>query len=240
MAAALQSNHAAPQGSTVCIPDEVSTVRGGYPTIDEKPMFRYAHSPSRWRVLAGRVVPALSKIPLTPGSQRVRREKDGKLQTDDHRVSLERMGLVLIPFKAGPGGSYLRQIEAKNSKAASPYKTYLSAWETASIGSAELEVDEEALASWLTSLVEDGIIDPPSPQVLAAKVKSVERRVRRAHSAPVSRGMILSSDRELEAELAVWEAALAAHKKQRVSSAVAHLDEDDLGDAPKAKAPKRG
>lgn len=239
MAAALQS-HAAPQASTVYIPDEVSTVRGGYPTVDEKPQFRYAHSPERWRVLAGRVVPALSKIPLTPGSQRVSRGADGKWQTDLQRVTLERMGLVLIPFKAGPGGSYLRQIEAKNSKASAPYKTYISAWETASIGSAELEVDEEALASWLTSLVDDGVIDPPSPQVLAAKVKSVERRLRRAHSAPVSRGLVLSSDRELEAELAVWEAALAAHKKQRVTSAVAHLDEDDLGDAPKTKAPKRG
>lgn len=238
----MAKNLGAAQGSSAqesYVPDEVQITRGGYPTGEPKPAFRYGHLPSRWRVLAGKVVPALSKIPLTAGSQHVQKEQSGKLYTNRQRTTLEDRGFTLIPFDAAPNGmSYMDKFETRPPEQ-SVQVSYCSCFELTSIGSDTLEVDEEALADWLDSLVAKGIIAKPAPSVLRKKALSVRKRLAKAEGEVAhGQGAKALYVEELKAELAAWEGALQAQPRVRGASVVPDLDDDAVPEEAKPSRKK--
>lgn len=227
MAKALHTNGAQARGPALYVPDELVSERGGYPTCEPRPAFRYAHSPSRWRVLDGRVVPDLSKIPLSAGSQHFETSAGGKVKTSRQKASLEERGLVLIPYSAASGGSYVVSFETKPANSAVS-TTYCSVFEQPSIGSEELELDAPALADWLSSLVSSGTIAPPAATVLRRRAKETRERLASAQSkVSTGQGALSMLVEELQVELAAWEKALAQLPKVRAQTAVLDLDEDD-------------
>lgn len=201
------------------VPEEIQHTRGGYPTGDPKPMFRLAHLPTRWRVLCGKVVPDLSKIALSAGSQNVVRVKGGALDTSLHRTSLTDRGFTLIPYDSAPDGeSYMDEYEVRQ-----PNKpvmiSYCSCFETPVEGSSDLDLDEEALADWLTSLVDSGLISKPAPSVLRKKALSVRKRLAKAEGEVAhGQGAKALYVEELRAELAAWESALKTTPRVRGAS----------------------
>lgn len=210
-------------------PEEIVRERGGYPTCDPAPAFRYAHSAKRWRVLSGRVVPDLCRLPISAGAQHVVDRGNGKVDTSRQRSTLEDRGFTLIPYSEGPGGSYVRSFETKPEDAPAPVTTFCSAWEQASIGSPELEVDEQGLANWLEGLVKKGMISPPTLPVLRKRHTSVLRRLQEAEGKMVhGRGSLASLVAELKQELGAWETAIASVKRERGAVAIPDLDEDEI------------
>lgn len=210
------------------VPDEVQTTRGGYPLGEPAPAFRYAHLPTRWRVLSGRVVPALSKIPMSAGSQHVQTAANGKLNTNRQRTTLEDRGFTLIPYNAAPDGvSYLRAFETRPPEEVVS-TSYCSCFEEPVIGSGTLEIDEEGLADWLSSLVASGMVAKPAPSVLRQKAMSVRKRLAKAEGEVAhGQGAKALYVQELKAELAAWEQALADQPKLRAQTVVPDLDDED-------------
>lgn len=240
MAKALHTNGASGRAPALYVPDELVSERGGYPTCEPRPAFRYAHSPSRWRVLDGRVVPDLSKIPLSPGSQHFENSSGGKVKVSRQKASLEERGLVLIPYAAAPGGtSYVVSFETKLANSGVT-TSYCSVFETPSIGSDELELDSAALADWLASLVSSGTIAPPAATVLRRRAKETRERLASAQSkVSTGQGALSMLVEELQVELAAWEQALAALPKVRAQTAVLDLDEDDGEPEPDSKPSRK-
>lgn len=228
MAKKLPSTQA--QATQRYVPDEVQHTRGGYPTASPQPAFRYGHLPSRWRVLAGKVVPSLSKIPMTAGSQHVQTAPNGKITTNRQRTTLMDRGFTLIDYSDAPDGvSYVDAFETREPEKAVQV-SYCSCFESASIGSDTLEVDEDALAEWLSDLVAKGIIAKPAPSVLRKKALSVRKRLAKAEGEVAhGQGAKALYVGELKAELAAWESALQAAPRVKGSSVV-----PDINDAPDA------
>lgn len=240
MAKALNTNSSTARGPALFVPDELVTERGGYPTCEPQPAFRYAHSASRWRVLDGRVVPDLSKIPLSPGSQHVVSRQGGKLDTSRQRATLEDRRMTLIPYSAAPGGaSYVVSFETKPSNSAVS-TSYCSVFEEPAIGSAELELDVPALADWLSGLVSSGTIAPPAATILRRRAKETRERLASAQSkVSTGQGALSMLVEELQIELAAWEKALAQLPKVKAQTAVLDLDEDDAPEPEPDSKPSR-
>lgn len=208
------------------VPDEVQTTRGGYPIGEPAPAFRYAHLPTRWRVLSGRVVPALSKIPMSAGSQHVQKAANGKLNTNRQRTTLQDRGFTLLPYDCAPDGvSYLRAFETRPPEEAVSV-SHCSCFEEPVIGSDTLEIDEIGLADWLSGLVASGMIARPAPSILRKKAMSVRKRLAKAEGEVAhGQGAKALYVQELKAELAAWEQALADQPKVRAQTVVPDLDD---------------
>jgi len=225
MAKNLGSN--APSSAKLFVPDELVSVRGGYPTVEPMPAFRYAHSPSRWRVLKGKVVPDLSRIPLSPGSQHVLNRADGKVDTSKQRSTLEDRGLTLISYNAGPNGqTYVISFDTKHKNKVQT--SYCSVFETPVIGSPSLRFNASALADWLEGLVTSGLIAPPDAQILEARATETRERLASAQSkVATGQGALSLLVDELKVELAAWEKALADLPEMSASTLYADIDEDE-------------
>lgn len=220
-------------------PDELVSVRGGYPTVEPMPAFRYAHAATRWRVLKGKVVPDLSRIPLSPGSQHVLNKEGGKIDTTMHKASLEARELKLIDYKAGPNGrTYVSVFDTKHKNRVT--KSYCSVFETPIIGSPSLRLNTAALADWLESLVTSGLIAPPDAQILEARATEVRERLASAQSKVASgQGALSLLCDELKAELAAWEKALADLPEAEASTLYADLDDDEVEAEPSPKTSRK-
>lgn len=240
MAKALNTNSSTARGPALYVPDELVSERGGYPTCEPRPAFRYAHSPSRWRVLDGRVVPDLSKIPLSAGSQHFETSAGGKVKTSRQKASLEERGLTLIPYSAAPGGtSYVVSFETKPANQA-VVTSYCSVFETPSIGSSHLDLDEVALADWLSGLVSSGQIAPPAAQVLQARATETRERLASAEAkVHAGQGALALLVEELKIELRAWETALSQLPKRKAQTYAADLDEDDGEPEPDPKTSRK-
>lgn len=238
MAKALNSS-AQGRAPALYVPDELVSVRGGYPTCEPSPAFRYAHHAARWRVIRGKVVPDLSRIPLTPGSQHVQNRKDGKLDTSRQRSTLEDRDFTLIGYQSGPHGkSYIVSFDTKHKDKIST--SYCSVFETPVIGSPRLRLDQGALVDWLESLVTSGKIAPPDAQLLEARAVETRERLASAQSkVATGQGALSLLVEALKVELAAWEKALADLPETPSSTLYADLDEDDGEPVPDSKPSRK-
>lgn len=227
MAKALNTNSAQARGPASYVPDEFVTVRGGYPTCDPVPAFRYAHSASRWRVLDGRVVPDLSKIPLLAGCQYVEKMAGEKLKTSRQKASLEERHFTIVPYGAAPDRvSYMVAFETRHKDEI--HQSYCSVFETPIIGSPRLRLDRQALADWLAGLVASGLIASPDEEILQARASETRERLASAEAkVHAGQGALALLVEELKVELRAWETALSQLPKRKAATYAADLDEDD-------------
>jgi len=238
MAKALHSGAQA-RGPAEFVPDELVSVRGGYPTSEPVPAFRYAHAASRWRVVLGRVVPDLSRIPLSPGCQHVQNRRDGKIDTSRQRSTLQDRDFTLIDYKAGPGGkSYVVSFDTKHKDQITT--SYCSIFETPIIGSPKLRLDSKALVTWLESLVTSGLIAPPDAQLLEARAVETRERLASAQSkVATGQGALSLLVEALKIELQAWEKALADLPETPSSTLYADLEEVDTVEPEPDSKPSR-
>lgn len=220
-------------------PDELVSVRGGYPTVEPMPAFRYAHAATRWRVIKGKVVPDLSRIPLSPGSQHVLNREGGKIDVALHKASLEARELNLIDYKAGPNGkTYVSVFDTKHKNRIA--KSYCSVFETPIVGSPTLRVNTAALADWLEGLVTSGLIAPPDAQILEARATETRERLASAQSkVATGQGALSLLVDELKVELAAWEKALSDLPEMPSATLYADIDEDDEAEPEAPKTPRK-
>lgn len=151
----------APTGARAFVPKFFSRDDGsGLPNLEQSKPFIFAHHRKRWTIIDGRLVPDLSKIPLVAGANRVSYASDGSVRFADTQAKLQDRQFKILAPELGPDGTYLQELDTLPSGASNPVVTYITAWETAHVGSSTTEIDEKGYADWLESLVTDGHIAP--------------------------------------------------------------------------------
>lgn len=139
-------------------PDMATDATGArHPFIDPTPAFYWTFHSERWSVIAGRLIPALSKLPLVDGVNMVSVSKDGAVRFAATRAKLEEEGRTLVPWAWAPDGvSYLRCLDTRPEGGKQVVEAWISVWESADVGGRETTSDEEGYAKWVESLVTSG------------------------------------------------------------------------------------
>jgi hypothetical protein len=148
---------------------------------DASPVFWYIHHPSRWQLVNGEWLPALSEMRADPGVNRV--DKDGN--TDQAELAYRRKGWTIIPWDAEPGG-YCVAYEGHRGP------VHLSKWERPSVFAGQLTVRADTAGYWAFAkrLLEEGTIRIPDERwidlIIADQLRKVEELRGKAVTQPAS------------------------------------------------------
>lgn len=166
-------------------PELVSAATGiTHPFLDACPPFMLVFTPDRWTIVAGKLIPALHRLPLVAGVNNVEVDKNGRIFAAKLRARLEMEGRTPVPFEWAPDGqSYLQAMETRPGGGPNVAETWITAWETCEAGSSETSTDEAAYADWLLGLVKAGRLPACSPPV-----------IRRMHERAVERLAVAVAD----------------------------------------------
>lgn len=144
-----------------------------HPKIDVMPPYYLVFSPERWAVVAGKLVPALSKAPLVDGVNGVSVARNGGVRFANAQSRLEQEGRFKIPWDWAPDGeSYLQVLDTKPNGVGDPQETWISVFESASLGSASIASNTKSYVAWLGELMAAGKI-PACPLHVAEDKLSV-------------------------------------------------------------------
>lgn len=147
-----------PAGAKRRAPSIASRETGAnHPFVEVSPPYQLAFHPDRWVVMAGRLIPSLSRVAFIAGVNHVEQSKDGSFRTARTRGELEDRGYRLIPYEWAPDGeSYLYSFDTRPNGSREPRETWATVWETATSGARETSPDEDGYAEWCVSLVDSG------------------------------------------------------------------------------------
>lgn len=200
-------------------PEFASSSKGvTHPYIEPTPPYVLAYVPQRWTVLGGKLVPQLATVPLVAGVNQIEYDKDGRVKFAQARSRLEEEGRTLIPYEWGPDGeSYIQCVETKPGGSTTIADAWISAFQTAHVGSSTCETDIDAYVAWLESLVTSGKLPPCLPHRISEMLTAAKERHAEAQAQAAKDGgrSALRAD-ELGAVVAVLEAAF---KKARPAKA---------------------
>lgn len=165
-------------GPVKAVPAPLGPVRG--------PHWMCIH-PNRWRVLDGEVVPDPKMLHGTPGANGVDQRKDGSpVMTHAFQAQQDQGWTVLDHECAGPGTSYLQQIDSTGG--------WIDIWTQTYPGSANTSHNGKAEAAWWLDLIARGVIEPCPLHVLVDMQKTQQRtldktieRNRPSHGARIKR-----------------------------------------------------
>jgi hypothetical protein len=153
----------------------------GLPFLEASPKFIFAHHPKRWVVMAGKLVPSLSKIPLVDGSNQVSVAPNGAIKFNLTRSKFHDAGFKIIGHELAPDGeTYLQDVDTRPGGGSNAGVAFISVWEEAHAGSSETVCDEEAYVEWLEGLVTGGHIAPCQPHVAAQMLERSKTALRDA------------------------------------------------------------
>jgi hypothetical protein len=214
-------------------PDFATSATGlTHPFLLDSPQFIWIFHPRRWQVIGGRLVPALSIQQMKAGVNGIA-IRDGKVLFANVRAKLETQGRRVIPYEWAPDGeSYMNVVETKPGGRDEIAEAWISVFETATVGSAKTETDQEAYAAWLDSLVSSGKL-PPCPYDVAAtlltkakkKLAIAQQILARSNGAGTHAFRVEAA----EAEIAVLETYLRKARGEKVApkrNAKRTLEED--------------
>lgn len=165
-------------------PDMATQDTGGaHPFIDATPPFYLVFHPERWTVVAGQLVPALSKVNLVAGVNGVEIDRQGKIRFAKMRAQIEEEGRTLVPWNWAPdGSSYLQCIETRPANSKEVQEAWITKFESVDIGGTETSSDDEAYAAWLTDLVKTGKLPTCSANVARRMLGKARERFERARA----------------------------------------------------------
>jgi hypothetical protein len=202
------------------VPEFATNATGqSHPHIEETPPYVLVFHPRRWMVLAGKLVPSLSRQPLADGVNQISIDRKGAVRLASYRARLETEGRSIIPYNWAPDGeSYLDSVDTRPGGRADVKEAWISVWEEAPVGASQTVSDETGYAEWLEGLVKSGKLTPCPIDVIERMLE--EARLRQGRAAIVAaknQGAGRSAEREaqLKAEVEVLEAALKACKAER-------------------------
>lgn len=161
----------------------------GHPWVDPAPPFILVYSPQRYMVLAGKVVPSLSRMPLIAGVNRVDVDRDGRIRFAAARARLEEEGRIPIPYEWGPkGDSYLQTVETRPNGSAAIHTAHITVFETCHAGDRDVTPDEKAYAGWLAGLVKAGKLPPCPPHLARRMLEKAQERFEEAEAMSAKHG----------------------------------------------------
>lgn len=143
------------------------------PQVVPEPCFHFLFSPQRWTVIAGQVVPQLSKLEHKAGWGGVDMIGPPGRERPNIGIAAARAanrGEIILQHNVdGAGRSYVKRVKSTGG--------WISRWETLFSGSAARLVDDKGYATWLRELIDRGVLPPPAPHVLAAMLEEVAKRI---------------------------------------------------------------
>lgn len=200
-----------------------------------EPAWYWVASPSRWGVIAGLLVPFLSKINLHPQGGAGGVDSDGKTAFPQAAVTAAELAGdkvlkhdVLVTLADGRKVPYLQRVKGTNG--------YVSRWQTPVAGTTDCILDAEGYARWLRSLVDNGTIPPPPEPTLVRLRQSLEQQIeayvlqgRNSHTARLAR---------LQDDLDVVITALEGMRPERQPAELEEADDLHVPEEPVAPARK--
>lgn len=140
--------------------------------LKAEPFLLWFH-PKRWCVIEGEVVPHLQQFPLVPGVCNYTIGRDGKPKITKHKLEKMEADWIMVEYSWGPGGSYIKQVEARIDGTNETTKMYLSVFANAIAGSTAVKVSSKAYGAWLTSLIQKGLLPKPDAYIGEKKLEEV-------------------------------------------------------------------
>lgn len=169
------------------------------PRLQPTPAFLFLFHPERWTVLHGLVVPALKKLFLRNGVNRVRQLNDGRYVLSEALALQAKRGWKPLDPMIDGEAAYL--YEATDG-------VWLSRWETAHAGSSKVTAKGLEYAQWLRKLIAERRISPPEPYALEelrnglqSEIARLQDQVRSVPSVQIDLDAKLASLAALESEL---------------------------------------
>ena len=146
------------------------------PLVDPRPVSVLTHSPGRWQVLGGRVVPLLGELRLVAGNMGVQRTRTGQWVLHEARAELDRLGRAIVPMDALPP----EEVEAGRTsiyyqpEGRPDLKIHYC--ERTTPGSRETRCDEARWLRYLSWLVDSGTIAAPTIEQLELLGERIDER----------------------------------------------------------------
>lgn len=144
------------------------------PRVSPFANFLYQVHPARFDVVGDAVVPVVGKFSLTPGVNGVDADRHGRPIVASAIAGRRERGWTVIPpewYEDDDGVGYVQAVRVRGGVA------YLSVFDSVFPGSTRVRCDENALAAWLLSLIDDGRIAGPSVAALETLVEKLEREL---------------------------------------------------------------
>jgi hypothetical protein len=188
-------------------------------SLKTEPFLLWFH-PKRWCVIEGQVVPHLQQFPLVPGVCNYTVGKDGKPKVQKHKLEKMEADWIMIEYSWGPGGSYIKQVDARIDGTNETTKIYLPVWANPIAGSTAVKVGSKAYGQWLSSLIEKGLLPKPDAYIGEKKLEEVTNIIN-----AMKKDKIAIPEKLLQAQQA-WE-ALAKSGEEILETNLFRLDEDE-------------
>lgn len=176
--------------------------------------------PKRWCVIEGQVVPHLQQFPLIPGVCNYTVGKDGKPKIAKHKLEKMEGDWIMVEYSWGPGGSYIKQVDARIDGTNETTKMYLPVFANPIAGSTSVKVQTKAYGAWLSSLMQRGLLPKPDAYIGEKKLEETTIIIN-----AMKRDKIAIPEKLLEAQKA-WE-TLAKSGEEILETNLFRLDEGD-------------
>lgn len=176
------------------VPDEGRASRHSAPVtqIGSSAAFQLAHSPNKWTVLDGHIVPAFGKLHYIAGVNNVDERIDMRtgrrtLLVGPARAERESRGEILIPFDAIPA-SHIGRADLHQSVGAAPSYLWrprgrpdatLLIYERCYPGSKKKDTDSPRYIEFCENLIATGVIKPCPAFVLRDMLQKAQERLER-------------------------------------------------------------
>jgi len=159
-----------------------------YPRVPASPPFRLVYCADRWDVLEGHLIPQLYRLSFNPGVNGVSRGSGGAPDPTDALAAVDRQGHYALPWDIGYEGkpgeprSYLRGFQvgvAQDRKTGAFVKviSWHTRFEQLYAGSEHIQSDTIGYVTWLSGLVQRGLLGQPRPYVIERLVRHYETRL---------------------------------------------------------------
>ena len=148
--------------------------RKAAPNFPVSPYFLLFHNPEDWEHKAGEWLPRLKRLPLAPGVNAIRQSRNGgAVDPNLAIVQLQQRGFKIIPEDFG--GGFVKQVAVAGGVA-----HMMHCDEIKRIGrQAVLRRDDEAYTEFQRSLLVEGVVAPPEPEILERLMDRQQARIDR-------------------------------------------------------------
>ena len=144
------------------------------PNFPASPYFLLFHNPEAWECKAGEWLPRLKRLPLAPGVNAVRQSRNGgAVDPNLAIVQLQQRGFKIIPEDFG--GGFVKQVPVAGGVAHMMHCDELKRVGTRAV----LRRDDDAYTEFQRSLLAEGVVEPPEPEILEMLIDRQQRRIDR-------------------------------------------------------------
>ena len=144
------------------------------PNFPASPNIQLLHNPEDRECKAGQSMPRLKRLPLAPGVNAVRQSRNGgAVDPNLAIVQLQQRGFKIIPEDFG--GGFVKQVPVAGGVAHMMHCDELKRVGTRAV----IRRDDDAYTEFQRSLLAEGVVEQPEPEILEMLIDRQQRRIDR-------------------------------------------------------------